>query len=112
MASVIYLDTHVAAWLFAGDQARLSRPARIAIEAHDLLISPAALLELEYLYETKRTRTPGAAVVEDLGSESVCASAICRSQTWLGRPSASAGHATRSIGSSWDRRPVRATPAC
>ena len=66
MAAVIYLDTHVAAWLFAGDQTRISRPARLAIESHDLLISPAALLELEYLYETKRTRTPGAAVVDDL----------------------------------------------
>ena len=66
MAAVIYLDTHVAAWLFAGAQKRLSRPARLAIEAHDLLLSPAALLELEYLFETKRIATPGTAVVEDL----------------------------------------------
>ena len=67
MAAVIYLDTHVAAWLFAGDDKRLSRPARLAIEAHDLLVSPAVVLELEYLYETGRTQTPGAAVIEDLG---------------------------------------------
>jgi PIN domain nuclease of toxin-antitoxin system len=67
VASVIYLDTHVAAWLFAGDQKRISRPARLAIESHDLLISPAALLELEYLYETRRTGTPGSAVLDDLG---------------------------------------------
>jgi len=66
VAAVIYLDTHVAAWLFAGEEKRLSRTARLAIEAHDLLLSPAALLELEYLYETKRTTTPAAAVVEDL----------------------------------------------
>lgn len=66
MASVAYLDTHVAAWLFAGDVARLSRAARLAIESHDLLISPAVLLELEFLYETKRVRTPAQAVVEDL----------------------------------------------
>jgi PIN domain nuclease of toxin-antitoxin system len=66
VAAVIYLDTHVVAWLFAGDHKRLSRPAWLAIEAHDLLISPAAMLELEYLYETKRIGTPGGAVVEDL----------------------------------------------
>ena len=66
MAALIYLDTHVVAWLFAGDGALLSRTAKQAIESHDLLISPAALLELEFLFETKRTSTPGAAVVEDL----------------------------------------------
>lgn len=66
MASVIYLDTHVVAWLFAGEHSHLSRSARLAIESHGLLISPAVLLELEYLYETKRTHTAGAAVVDDL----------------------------------------------
>ena len=68
MAALIYLDTHVVAWLFAGEGTLLSRTAKQAIESHDLLISPASLLELECLFETKRTTTPGAAVVEDLRS--------------------------------------------
>ncbi len=66
MAAVAYLDTHVVAWLFAGDAARLSLTARAAIEADDLLISPAVVLELQYLYETKRVADPAEVVVTDL----------------------------------------------
>jgi PIN domain nuclease of toxin-antitoxin system len=66
MAAVAYLDTHVAAWLFAGDVARLSAAARDAIEEGDLLISPAVALELQYLYETKRVADKADLVVEDL----------------------------------------------
>ena len=39
MAALAYLDTHVAAWLFAGDITRLSAAARVAIEGDDLLVS-------------------------------------------------------------------------
>lgn len=63
MAPVIYLDTHVAAWLFAGDVSLLSRPARAAVEAHALLVSPAVTLELEYLFETRRTTAPASTVL-------------------------------------------------
>ena len=66
MATVAYLDTHVAAWLFAGDVDRLSAAARHAIENDDLLISPAVVLELQYLYETKRVGDGADAVVDDL----------------------------------------------
>lgn len=66
MATVAYLDTHVVAWLFAGDVARLSAAARAAIEAHDLRLSPAVLLELQYLYETKRVTDTADTVVDDL----------------------------------------------
>lgn len=66
MAAVAYLDTHVAAWLFAGDVTRLSAAARVAVEKDDLLISPAVVLELQYLYETKRVADHAELVVEDL----------------------------------------------
>ncbi len=66
MAAVAYLDTHVAAWLFAGDVTRLSAAARVAIEKDDLLVSPAVVLELQYLYETKRVADRAEVVVEDL----------------------------------------------
>lgn len=66
MATIAYLDTHVAAWLFAGDVTRLSAAARAAIESDDLLVSPAVVLELQYLYETKRVADAADHVVEDL----------------------------------------------
>jgi PIN domain nuclease of toxin-antitoxin system len=66
VAAVSYLDTHVAAWLFAGDVSKLSAPARTAIEADELLISPAVVLELQYLYETKRVADNAETVVNDL----------------------------------------------
>lgn len=66
MAAVAYLDTHVAAWLFAGDVTRLSAAARATIEADDLLVSPAVVLELQYLYETKRVADKAELVVDDL----------------------------------------------
>jgi PIN domain nuclease of toxin-antitoxin system len=66
VAALAYLDTHVAAWLFAGDVTRLSAAARAVIEKNDLLVSPAVVLELQYLYETKRVADAADQVVEDL----------------------------------------------
>ena len=66
MAPLTYLDTHVAAWLFAGEVAMLSAGARQALEKGDLLASPAVLLELQHLYETKRVGESGDHVLDDL----------------------------------------------
>lgn len=65
MASLIQLDTHVAAWLYAGDERRL-RPVWRLLARHPLCVSPIVLLELQYLYEIGRTRMPAAAVSADL----------------------------------------------
>ena len=51
---MIYLDTHVVVWLYAGESERFSKMAVERIEEHDLLISPAVLLELQFLKEIKR----------------------------------------------------------
>ncbi len=51
---MIYLDTHVVVWLYAGETERLSKKAVELIENNELLISPAVLLELQYLKEIKR----------------------------------------------------------
>jgi PIN domain nuclease of toxin-antitoxin system len=51
---VIYLDTHVVAWLYAGELGRLSQFASERIEAEDVLISPMVVLELTYLHEIER----------------------------------------------------------
>jgi PIN domain nuclease of toxin-antitoxin system len=67
MASLIYLDTHVVAWLFAG---RLDLiPPRVRALLDDLIISPAVKLELQYLFEIRRTAEPARVVLESLGRE-------------------------------------------
>jgi len=52
--SYAYLDTHVIVWLHDGLIERLSEEAKRQIESNDLLISPMALLELQYLSDRKR----------------------------------------------------------
>lgn len=63
---MIYLDTHVVVWLYAGDIARLSAKAREMINAHDIYISPAVRLELQYLYEIERITVEANEIVFDL----------------------------------------------
>ena len=63
---VTYLDTHVVAWLYAGQAARLSPLAKRWIERSQLRMSPAVVLELEYLFEIGRLRCRGADVVADV----------------------------------------------
>jgi PIN domain nuclease of toxin-antitoxin system len=62
-----YLDTHVVAWLYAGRLDLLSERARRSLENDDLLVSPMAVLELQYLFEIRRTAEPAAAVLAELG---------------------------------------------
>jgi PIN domain nuclease of toxin-antitoxin system len=69
MASVIYLDTHVVGWMFAGRTDLLAGKARQVIEEREILISPAVELELQYLFEIHRTAEPARKVVETLGRE-------------------------------------------
>ncbi len=69
MASLIYLDTHVVAWLYAGRIDLLSGPARRLLEERELLVSPIVLLELEYLFESGRTGEPAAPVLRALEEE-------------------------------------------
>jgi PIN domain nuclease of toxin-antitoxin system len=51
LSSVAYLDTHVVIWLCENRLARLSAPALDAINNLDLLISPAVLIELNFLQQ-------------------------------------------------------------
>jgi PIN domain nuclease of toxin-antitoxin system len=53
-------------WLYAGAVEMLSARARHQIDADDLYISPAAILELEYLYEIKRVTVPATEIVSTL----------------------------------------------
>lgn len=63
---MIYLDTHVVAWLYAGATELLSGAARTAIETESLLVSPMVLLELEFLREIGRLGVGATSVLEEL----------------------------------------------
>lgn len=66
---MIYLDTHVAAWLYAGKVELFPTVVRSLLEAEETLISPMVELELQYLFELERTSEPGAVVVDTLERE-------------------------------------------
>jgi len=63
---LIYLDTHVVVWLYAGLIERFSEAMQKLLNEHDLLISPIVRLELQYLYEVKRVTVEAEAMLADL----------------------------------------------
>lgn len=63
---LIYLDTHVVVWLYAGLTERFSDAIQEIINEHDLLVSPIVRLELQYLYEIKRVSVEAEAMLTDL----------------------------------------------
>jgi len=69
MAPLIYLDTHGVTWMFAGRLDLFPARVRELLDGSDLLISPAVHLELQYLFEIRRTAEPAKVVLESLGRE-------------------------------------------
>jgi PIN domain nuclease of toxin-antitoxin system len=61
-----HLDTHVLVWLYAGEVERFPPAARARLDRDALTISPAVLLELQYLHEIGRLAEPATVVVQDL----------------------------------------------
>jgi PIN domain nuclease of toxin-antitoxin system len=68
-AQVIYLDTHVLVRLYQGEVEKLGEAARREIERQDLLVSPAAVLELEYLHEIGRLEPSATKLMGVLAAE-------------------------------------------
>lgn len=66
--SVAYIDTHVAVYLHDGLTDELSNDAGRQIEANDLLLSPMALLEIDYLFRRKRIKVGAAAMFATLNT--------------------------------------------
>ena len=66
-----YLDTHVLLRLFLRDLEKLSSLALKTIEEEDLVASPAAVLELEFLHEIGRLQPTASKLIgvleQDLG---------------------------------------------
>lgn len=72
---LIYLDTHVVVWLYAGLTERFSDAVHELVNDHDLLISPIVRLELQYLYEIKRVSVEPQPLLTDLSQRiglSIC----------------------------------------
>ncbi|WP_022947086.1 type II toxin-antitoxin system VapC family toxin [Methylohalobius crimeensis] len=96
MASLIYLDTHVVAWLYAyGRDAVPQRVGHLLEQNDDIRISPMVRLELQYLFEIGRVGKPPLPVLDALASALglvVCKAAFpaivreAESQTWTRDP--------------------------
>jgi PIN domain nuclease of toxin-antitoxin system len=91
---VTYLDTHVVVWLYEGG-GKLSRAALDRVQNDALFISPAVILELQFLHEIRRLTLTGprlvAALADDIGLQvcqlefqSVVGSAL--GQSWIRDP--------------------------
>lgn len=75
---MIYLDTHVAAWLYARGREMLSERATELIEANsEIRISPMVRLELQYLFEIGRVGAPALSVIDTL--QSTLGMSVCNS---------------------------------
>jgi len=66
MARLIFLDTHIAVWLYAGQLERFNPALRKDLNDGALRISPIVTLELQYLHEIGRLTVSGREVVEGL----------------------------------------------
>ncbi|MDR4504185.1 MAG: PIN domain-containing protein [Candidatus Scalindua sp.] len=63
---MIYLDTHVVAWLYAGRIDLFPDHIQKLISREELFISPIVSLELQYLFEIGRVLKKAKDVVSDL----------------------------------------------
>jgi len=63
---VIFLDTHIVVWLYAGLTEKLSNKAIEAIENNDIVISQMVRLELQYLFEIGRITVPAVDIITSM----------------------------------------------
>lgn len=66
---MIYLDTHVLVTLYAGDSKKLGAAGRRAMVQDEFVVSPAAILEPEFLYEIGRLKTPTTKLISRLSEQ-------------------------------------------
>lgn len=63
---MIYLDTHVIVWLYAGLIHLIPKKTQLVLEKEDLFVSPIVSLEIQYLYETGRIKEEAKNILPDL----------------------------------------------
>lgn len=66
---MVFLDTHIVCWLYAGETQHISPNALKAIENNPLLVSPMVDLELQYLFEIDRISLPANEVLSALQAD-------------------------------------------
>jgi len=64
--SLIFLDTHVVVWLYAGLTEKITEKAKKKIDDCNTIISQIVRLELQYLYEIGRIKVKPAKIVSSL----------------------------------------------
>lgn len=65
---MIYIDTHIVVWLYAGQIEKLSQQARDLLNDNEIKISPIVRLELQYLNEIKRITASAKDIIMDLSN--------------------------------------------
>lgn len=63
---MIFLDTHVVAWLFAGLVEKFGEETQTLLNGNELAISPVVRLELQYLHEIERITVTADEIISDL----------------------------------------------
>ncbi|MBD2604190.1 PIN domain-containing protein [Scytonema hofmannii FACHB-248] len=66
---MIYLDTHVVAWLYSGLTDKLTEKAKNLINDNEIYISAIVRLELQYLYEIKRLTDESDLIIAQLSEQ-------------------------------------------
>ena len=66
METKTFVDTHILVWLYSGEISRFSPKVKKIFDEDELFLSPISLLEMDYLYEIKRTRGGGSFVFNEL----------------------------------------------
>jgi PIN domain nuclease of toxin-antitoxin system len=72
---LIYLDTHIVAWLYAGLLEKFNQSVKNILNENEILISPIVQLELQYLFEIERLKAPANIIIADLSDRlgiSIC----------------------------------------
>jgi len=69
MENVIFLDTHVVVWLYAGKTELFSPAGLDLLRKNELCISPVVKLELIYLYEIGRISEKPDKIIKELVKE-------------------------------------------
>jgi PIN domain nuclease of toxin-antitoxin system len=67
--SLVYLDTHIVAWLYAGLVDKFTPKAKAGIDDNDIVISQFVRLELQYLYEIGRINIKPDKIIGNLARE-------------------------------------------
>ena len=65
---MIYIDTHIAVWLYAGQVEKLSDRAKEFLNEDEIYISAIVRLELQYLNEIERITDNENEIVSDLSN--------------------------------------------